>query len=123
MGQWHAILPVVTEDMIVVAEETGEDKHFSRSTSEPMPSLEVINAITPDKPTPNIWTVMHKWIYALPTRTKAEKERQAVLDQELKRAVAELGDIPGLGKDGVSISWFYVPFSTSTYFFHTRTLT
>lgn len=81
--------------------EVGEDQ-FSRAASNPLPSLAEINAITPDKPTPNIWTVMHKWIFALPTRTEAEKKRQAVLHQELIRTVEELGNAPGLGKDGVS---------------------
>ena len=108
MGQWHAVLPVVTEDVAAITTEDGEDDHFYRTASKPLPPLAEINAITPDKPTPNIWTVMHKWIYALPTGTEAEKKRQAVLHEELIRTVAELGDIPGLGKDGVS---FLLPIS------------
>ncbi|MCJ1249356.1 hypothetical protein MMC30_006579 [Trapelia coarctata] len=104
MGQWHAVLPVVTEDVTAFMTEGGEEDHFSRTASKPMPPLTEINAITPNKPTPNIWTVMHKWVHALPTRTEQEKKRQAVLHQELIRTVAELGDRPGLGKDGLVFS-------------------
>lgn len=101
IGQWHAVLPVVSGEGMPTVAEVGEDQ-FSRTASKPLPSLAEINAITTEKPTPNIWTVMHKWIFALPTRTEAEKKRQAVLRQELIRTVEELGNAPGLGKDGVS---------------------
>jgi len=100
IGQWHAVLPVVSENGTTAMADEGE-YHLSRTTCKPLPSLAEINVITPDKPTPNIWTVMHKWIFALPMRTEAEKKRQAVLHQELIRTVAELGNAPGLGKDGV----------------------
>lgn len=64
-------------------------------------SLEEINAITPSKPTPNVWTVMQKWVYALPTTNEIEIRRKNVLQEELERTVAELGDKPGLGGNGV----------------------
>lgn len=64
-------------------------------------SLEEINAITPSKPTPNVWTVMQKWVYALPMTNEIEIRRKNVLQEELERTVAELGDKPGLGGNGV----------------------
>ena len=64
-------------------------------------SLEEINAITPSKPTPNVWTVMQKWVFALPTTCETEIERKRILQKELERIVADLGDTPGLGGNGV----------------------
>lgn len=64
-------------------------------------SLEEINAITPSKPTPNVWTVMQKWVFALPRTNDAETKRKEVLQNELERTVADLGDKPGLGDNGV----------------------
>jgi hypothetical protein len=66
-----------------------------------LPSLAKINAITPGKPTPNVWTIMQKWVFALPTTSEAEIQRKEVLQQELERTVSELGDTPGLGGNGV----------------------
>ena len=63
--------------------------------------LKEVNAITPSKPTPNIWTVMQKWILALPTTNEIEVKRKKVLQKELERTVADLGDKPGLGGNGV----------------------
>ena len=67
-------------------------------------SLEDINAITPSKPTPNVWTVMQKWVFALPTTTEIEVKRKKTLQNELERTVADLGAKPGLGGNGVGIS-------------------
>lgn len=44
---------------------------------------------------------MQKWVFALPTTNKAETKRKEVLQNELKRTVADLGDKPGLGGNGV----------------------
>ncbi len=48
---------------------------------------------------------MQKWIFALPITNEAEKKRKDVLQKELERTVSELGDTPGLGKDGVCLSF------------------
>ena len=66
-----------------------------------MPSLEEINAITPSKPIPNVWTIMQKWVFALPTTSEKEIKRKDILQKELERTVSELGDLPGLGENGV----------------------
>lgn len=91
LGEWHARLPIVFE--------SGES-HFLPA-SKPTLSKAAINGITPEQGTPNLWTVMQKWILALPATTNAERTRKNVLQKELRRTVAELGDTPGLGKDGV----------------------
>lgn len=91
LGEWHARLPIVFD--------SGEPR--SPSVGKPTVSKAVINSITPGKGTPNLWTVMQKWICALPTNTDAESTRKNVLQEELERTVAELGNTPGIGNDGV----------------------
>jgi ethanolamine kinase len=61
-----------------------------------------IDSTAPGKPPPNVWTTMQKWIFALPTDTDAQRERQALLQEELKQMVKKLSQRPGLGKNGVS---------------------
>ena len=71
------------------------------SAPTPTSTLEGINAIMPAKPTPNVWTVMQKWVFALPTNNEMEVKQKKALQKELERTVADLGDKPGLGGDGV----------------------
>ncbi|KAI1064849.1 hypothetical protein LB507_000579 [Fusarium sp. FIESC RH6] len=62
---------------------------------------EQIDSTAPGKPPPNVWTTMQKWIFALPTDTEAQRERQALLQAELKVIVQKLSQRPGLGKNGL----------------------
>ncbi|KAH7197660.1 kinase-like domain-containing protein [Fusarium flagelliforme] len=62
---------------------------------------EQIDSTAPGKPPPNVWTTMQKWIFALPTDTDAQRERQALLQAELKVMVQKLSQRPGLGKNGL----------------------
>jgi len=55
----------------------------------------------PERPVPNLWTVMGKWIDALPRTNMADKKRNALLQKELDRSVAELSELPGIGENGV----------------------
>ena len=102
LAEWHAIMPVISAPTAVVVEGT-DDPLFSQLPSQTRPSAEAINSITPNKAAPNVWTVMQKWIFALPTATEIERQRNVTLQQELVRAVADLADVPSLGKDGVRI--------------------
>ncbi|MCJ1254307.1 hypothetical protein MMC24_002122 [Lignoscripta atroalba] len=95
LGEWHAVLPIVSAGESVVVQDGSTGIPLSHSSSGSTPSLKEINAITPGKAAPNLWTVLQKWIFALP------KDRQLVLQKELERSVKELGDVPGLGKDGL----------------------
>lgn len=85
MGHWHAVLP--TASFGDADADEGGHKGISM----------------PGKPVSNIWTLMQKWVHALPARNPAEEERQAKYQKELERLVKELGDTPGLGGDGVSM--------------------
>ena len=44
---------------------------------------------------------MQKWVFALPATNETEVKRKEVLQGELERTVADLGDKPGLGGNGV----------------------
>ncbi|KAJ7432867.1 kinase-like domain-containing protein [Mycena latifolia] len=81
MGHWHAVLVTASFGNA----DEGDHKGISM----------------PGKPVPNIWTLMQKWVHALPARNPAEEERHAKYQKELERLVKELGDTPGLGGDGL----------------------
>ncbi|EAA35875.1 hypothetical protein GE21DRAFT_923 [Neurospora crassa] len=102
LAQWHAVVPCITA-------RTGHSRRNSKNTDFIVPSealgdaefQQIIDSVAPGKPPPNVWTVMQKWIFALPTDTEAQRERQAQLQKELTRTVAELSQRPGLGTNGL----------------------
>lgn len=96
------MLPIVSAGNTAVVKDSVEIA-LTPSLPKSMPPLDSINAITPSKPTPNIWTVMQKWIFALPVTNETEINRKDVLQKELKRTAAELVNTPGLGGNGVCI--------------------
>lgn len=101
LGQWHATLPIISAGKTAVVADAGMEVPLKSLGPTPTASLEEINAITPSKPTPNVWTVMQKWVFALPTTNETEVKHKEVLQKELERTVADLGDKPGLGGNGV----------------------
>lgn len=99
LAQWHAIVPCIPG-------KTGHSRKSSRSDGF-IPSGEqeyqmALDNAAPGKPSPNVWTVMQKWIFALPTETEAQRQRQADLQKELGSLIGQLSQRPGLGKNGVS---------------------
>ncbi|KAL8839425.1 MAG: hypothetical protein Q9170_001765 [Blastenia crenularia] len=102
LAEWHAVIPIIPAPATTVEDETNHfPTLFYEQPSHPKPSAEAINSITPSKAAPNVWTVIQKWIFALPTSSETEKQRKGILQAELERTVADLGDIPSLGKDGL----------------------
>ena len=106
LAQWHAVVPCLPSSPEPLAAEINGSAEFGVPAPTPSrkdPALqEAIDNVAPGKPAPNVWTVMQKWIYALPIGTDAEKSRQAKLQKELTRLVAEFSDRPGLGENSVS---------------------
>ena len=101
LGQWHATLPIISTGKKAVVADAGMNVPLKSPDPIPTASLEEINAITPSKPTPNVWTVMQKWVFALPTTNETELKQKKVLQKELERTVTDLGGKPGLGGNGV----------------------
>jgi len=104
LAEWHAIVPCISA-------RTGHSRKNSRVDGTVGTALDsslgdaefqlALDSVAPGKPPPNVWTVMQKWIFALPTDTEAQRARQAELQQELKRLVSELSQRPGLGVNGL----------------------
>lgn len=96
LGQWHATLPIsylITEIPPDNADTTVPDDRSHRRKSS---WLEAADNITPGMPSPNLWTVMQKWIHSLPHGTDAEKKRKGTLQQELIWLVNRLSSTPGI---------------------------
>jgi ethanolamine kinase len=92
LAEWHAMLPISA-----VTRGIGVEGHIIEGmTRERRASIQQIEGFTPLMPTPNIWTVMRKWILALPTSTEKEKNHQEQLRDELRWLYQELGDTPGI---------------------------
>ena len=93
LAEWHASLPVSA-----VTRGIGVNGHVNGSVArEKRLSIEQSEGFTPTKPTPNIWTVLQKWILALPNSSDKEAKRKEQLRRELKWLYQELGDIKGIG--------------------------
>ncbi len=110
LAQWHAVVPCLPSTRAPIQEQINGSEDFEIPAPTPNrkdPALQLaIDHVAPGKPVPNVWSVMQKWIYALPSITDSERERQATLQKELTRLVAELSDRPGLGENGVCILLF-----------------
>ncbi len=108
LAEWHAVVPCLPTPREPLTAEINGSQQLGISAPTPSrkdPALQAaIDNVAPGKPPPNVWTVMQKWIYALPMGTEAEKARQAQLQKELTRLVAEFSNRPGLGKNSVSCS-------------------
>jgi ethanolamine kinase len=112
LAQWHAEVPCLPAARAPVQEEITGSEDFGISAPTPSkmdPAIQsAIDNVAPGKPVPNLWSVMQKWIYALPTSTEQQRTRQANLQRELTRLVKEMSNRPGLGEDSVSPHGFLV---------------
>jgi ethanolamine kinase len=105
LAEWHATLPCLPAPRGNLQVEVNGSAELGMPVSTPSkkdPALQAsIDNIAPRKSAPNVWSVMQKWIYALPAGSDAERLRQATLQKELIRLVAELSSRPGLGDNSV----------------------
>lgn len=100
LAQWHATVPCFS-DSYLKTNGVIDDLFQSNGNAE----KKAIDETAPGKAPPNLWTVMHKWILALPRKTQAECERQDLLLQEMKHLVDQLSQRPGLGENGVRYAY------------------
>ncbi|RDL41988.1 Kinase-like protein [Venustampulla echinocandica] len=105
LAEWHAVVPCIASAREALSTEINGSEQLGISAPTPSkkdPALQAaIDNAAPGKPAPNVWTVMQKWIYALPVSTEAQKARQANLQKELTKLVSEFSNRPGLGKDSL----------------------
>ena len=106
LAEWHAVVPCIPGP-------TGHSRKNSRSDGVAPVGEQAfqraLDSVAPGKPPPNVWTVMQKWIFALPDATPEQRERQEQLQRELERLVDELSQRPGLGQNGVSALLLFSP--------------
>ncbi|RFU36046.1 hypothetical protein B7463_g359, partial [Scytalidium lignicola] len=101
LAEWHAIVPCLStprRDQNTTAHSDLPHSTWGKNATD---IQDAIDSAAPGKPAPNVWSVMQKWIYALPTSTTVEKARQAELQKELTRLISELSNRPGLGKNSL----------------------
>lgn len=98
LGEWHARLPLVTKDDFNQA--ANGSPHSSPSNSSSLGSSEISDR----SPAPNVWSIMQKWVSALPSKTETQKTRRIRLQDEIERSFDELDNANGLGNSGV---WAY----------------
>jgi ethanolamine kinase len=111
LGQWHATLPVVSHTSSQTANSSdGQGAVFRPEKTIPVQKGDDITPIRPRQAGPNTWTVLQKWILALPAGTEDQRLRRQGLQKELERIVAELDDGNGIGEDGVRFNFFLQTF-------------
>ncbi|RHZ44496.1 putative ethanolamine kinase [Aspergillus thermomutatus] len=102
LGQWHAVLPTGGNSASV---PPAKDLSFSHQVDvDPQHQDKQEDALPTIKPRvsgPNMWTVLQKWVLALPTTTEEQRTRRRALQKELERVVHEMDDGRGLGDDGL----------------------
>lgn len=111
LAEWHARLPISLETGVNRTKAKEKTNARNMASLLPVKTGQLVGdaeALTPEQVNPNLWTVLQKWICALPTQTKSQRNRKAMLDRELQRTMTELGHRPGLGQHGVSQLFFPV---------------
>ncbi|EAW07694.1 putative ethanolamine kinase [Aspergillus clavatus NRRL 1] len=102
LGQWHAVLPSRGNGAVHPPAKKMPFGHQVDMDLEHLPKEEVdFPVIRPRQPGPSMWTVLQKWVLALPTATEEQRTRRLDLQKELERVVSELDDGRGLGEDGL----------------------
>ena len=101
LGEWHGVLPVIS-----TGESGGEaplnvEAETAAHNFKEVPGSRTISSIKLTKTIPTLWSVLQKWILALPAATEADKKRRNMLQDELERIVIQFGKTPGLGDDGL----------------------
>jgi ethanolamine kinase len=121
LAQWHAIVPCLPPPREPLQQHINGsiNGNINGSAEIGIPALTnghnnpalhtAADKVTPGKTAPNVWSVMQKWIYALPSATEAERTRQANLQKELIRLIQELSGRPGLGENSVSSTFAHYP--------------
>lgn len=95
LAEWHARLPLVTK------EDLGQMPNDSPPSPLSESSTPGSSEISERAPAPNVWSIMQKWVSALPSKTEVQKTRKTRLQDEIERSFDELDSSNGLGDCGV----------------------
>ncbi|EXJ86061.1 ethanolamine kinase [Capronia coronata CBS 617.96] len=92
LGEWHALLPVDSVAQSNGVDSTNGAAHDSRPSGVDTADGHSVH---------NVWSVMQKWIEALPRDTPKQKARQELLQKELDRSIEDLNKGRGPGSHGL----------------------
>jgi len=84
LGEWHARLP------ISAGPEGGKNITNGANGNKPNGNVEECSALALRTPVPNIWSVIQKWVHALPCDTAKQEARKQLLQKELDRSFKDL---------------------------------
>ncbi|CAM1507301.1 Fc.00g069420.m01.CDS01 [Cosmosporella sp. VM-42] len=104
LAQWHATVPCLPDGTYFPDGANGQNGQNGQNGTPKRPTnghQRKFSNAAPEKASPNLWTVLQKWILAMPTETEAQLERQSLLQQELEVMIKQLSQRPGLGRDGL----------------------
>ncbi|KAE8325478.1 kinase-like domain-containing protein [Aspergillus sergii] len=99
LGQWHAVLPI--RGAAAPAQSEAENVFLNSVDVHPSKHNIDFPLIKPKQSGPSMWTVLQKWILALPSATDEQRKRRLGLQKELEWAISELDDGKGIGEDGL----------------------
>ena len=110
LGEWHARVPITGISSLRSAHNgtnghvnghtngTGNGVHTTHATNGK--SSHTSLSLDSRDPTPNVWSVMQKWVNALSTKTDKERARKTMLQQEIERSFQDLDNQEGIGEHG-----------------------
>ncbi len=96
LAQWHATMPCLPGRIHGEGNSNAVNGHTNGHSLQ-----HTIDNAAPGKQAPNLWTVIQKWIFALPAETETQSQRRDGLQAELDLLIRDLSQEPGLGKDGL----------------------
>ena len=94
LGEWHARLPI---DSVAGVIHLPGSRSANSAKSQ---SAESCFDISCRSPVPNIWSVMQRWIDALPCGSPGQKSQKEMLQIELDRSFRDLDNQRGPGSRG-----------------------
>ena len=97
LGEWHARLPISAVVQHKKASSNGANG------SKPNGLAHGGSGLESRSPVPNIWTVMQKWVLALPRNSPKQEARIQMLQKELDRSFQDLDNQARSG-----LVWFRV---------------
>ncbi|KAL4917611.1 kinase-like domain-containing protein [Aspergillus aurantiobrunneus] len=101
LGQWHAVLPISAASTLPAAKGASLLDSVEVSADGQPVKPDDLDVIRPRRQGPHLWSVLQKWILALPAGTEEQRQRRRGLQTELERVVREFDDGNGLGDDGL----------------------
>lgn len=105
LGRWHATVPISAVSSHA-SMNGGPNGNPTKSQLEQR------------QPSPNIWTVMQRWVKALPQGDAKEQARKEFLEKELNRSFEELNNKDGPGEDGFVFGHLVCLFKSSQQVFN-----